>query len=67
MSAVGELIAFESGNMTMKEEVELFSKLLKSGMVWKLQGFYGRIANSFIENKILSKDGRIMRYPDDKE
>ena len=39
------LIAYESGELTPKGEVELFQDLIDSGMAWKLQGHYGRVAN----------------------
>lgn len=46
---VGQIIAFESGELTDDDTIELFQHLIDSGTVWSLQGSYGRTATALIE------------------
>lgn len=41
---VGQMIAWEEGELDHDEEVVLFQKLVDDGTVWSLQGTYGRHA-----------------------
>lgn len=43
------IMAFEAGELTGDEQVAGFQQLIDSGIVWKLQGFYGRTAQSLID------------------
>lgn len=45
---VGDIIAFESGDMSHEEIIALFQKLIDSGLAWQLQGRYGRTAQALI-------------------
>ena len=45
-----KLLQYEDGMLTFEETVELFQALINSGLVWQLQGFYGRQAMTFIKN-----------------
>lgn len=60
MPSVTDVIAFEEGEMTEDEAVEFIGGLVKSGMAWRLQGFYGRTANSMIEAGLISEDGDVL-------
>jgi len=42
--------------------LNLFSKLIKSGRAWTLQGHYGRTAKQIIELNLISKDGKITQH-----
>lgn len=55
-----ELMAYEDGELDTTEIVELFSKLVRSGMAWQLQGMYGRQAMSLINRGYLDKEGNIL-------
>ena len=56
------IIRFEcEDDFTGEEQIELFSYLLKTGMAWKLQGFYGRTATAMIEAGYLDKSGKILK------
>lgn len=57
---VGMIIEFEDGSLSDVDTIKLFSELIKSGMAWKLQGFYGRTAHSLIENGYLDEKGNIL-------
>lgn len=46
---VTAIIAFEQGEMEREDIVDLFQHLIDTGMVWQLQGFYGRTAKDLIE------------------
>lgn len=53
---VDEMMRYENGEMeNLPEEVALFQKLINSGIVWQLQGFYGRRAQQLIDMKVCSR------------
>ena len=58
---INEMIAFESGELSDEKTLKLFSKLIKSGLVWKLQGHYGRTADNLIKTGYLDRKGKILR------
>ena len=53
------MIRYESGELSDKEELNLFSQLIKSGRVWRLQGHYGRTATALINDLWLTPEGDI--------
>jgi hypothetical protein len=46
---VDRITAYEAGDLQGEETVELFQELIDSGLVWKVQGSYGRTAMDLIE------------------
>jgi hypothetical protein len=56
---VTEIMRFEEGELGIDETLGLFSSLIKSGIVWGLQGSYGRMARHLIDQGSLSEDGTI--------
>lgn len=62
---VGQIMAYESGELSNAEMLDLFSELIRSGTVWGLQGSYGRTANALIESAILTPLGEITQYGHD--
>lgn len=58
---VDMIIDYESGELPAENTMELFSGLVKSGMAWTLQGHYGRISQSLIDNGYLDKQGNILK------
>ena len=50
MDQVDKIMAFESGELDDEAIIELFQELIDSGLVWQLQGSYGRMARSLIED-----------------
>lgn len=56
---IGQIIAYESGELSFEDTIDLFSELVRSGMAWNLQGRYGRAAQRLIEAGVLDKSGEI--------
>ena len=44
-----KIINYEDGTMEEPEIVEFFQELIDSGLAWRLQGHYGRTAESLID------------------
>ena len=56
---INYIMGYECGDLNDKEILELFSHLIKNGVVWNLQGHYGRTANQLINNDYICKNGKI--------
>ena len=50
-----KIIAYEQDRLTPDEDVALFQELLDSGIVWDLQGHYGRMAHRMLEEELISE------------
>ena len=48
MNMTDKIIKYEKGEMQEHEMIEFFQELIDSGIVWTLQGHYGRVATSLI-------------------
>lgn len=57
MPDIDFIIRFESGEVTEEEVVENFQNMIDSGVVWQLQGFYGRTAAGLIEAGLCTAPG----------
>lgn len=55
---IGNLCAFESGDLDENETLDLFQKLVNTGMAWTLQGSYGRMAKHLIDQGLISDSPR---------
>lgn len=49
MDTIDKMMEYEMGNLEENEILEMFQELVDDGVVWKLQGHYGRMANRLIE------------------
>jgi len=49
-----KLMRFEAGDMDEAETIDFFQDLVNTGMAWKLQGYYGRIAAHLIDQGLVS-------------
>jgi len=58
---VDSIIDFETGALDDAGTLKLFSYLIKTGMAWTLQGFYGRTASGLIDGGYISKTGKILK------
>jgi hypothetical protein len=47
---VSQIMDYESGELSDEDTVSLFQRLIDSGMAWRLQGSYGRMAQALIES-----------------
>ena len=53
------MIAWGNGELDDAQTVQLFQALVDSGVVWKLQGCYGRMAERLIEEGKVSVNFRL--------
>ena len=51
---IDELIRYEAGELDEEELIDLFQRLVDSGLVWTLQGHYGRTAKQLIEAGVIN-------------
>jgi len=49
MDVTNAVIAYEQGELEEVEVLDLFQKLVDSGLAWQLQGSYGRMAAQLID------------------
>ena len=57
-----KIIEFETEGLSMGEATDLFVDLLNSGLAWKLQGFYGRMAQDFLDKGWIVKPSQTEPY-----
>lgn len=52
---VGRMMDFEQGELNEADTVVLFQKLMNSGLVWQLQGAYGRFAMQLLQRGLIKR------------
>ena len=55
MDTVGQLMAFENGEMNEEDVIALFQFLLDSGMIYSLQGSYQRVAQALLDKGLIEQ------------
>jgi len=59
---IGDMMDYESGTLSDLQTLELFAHLIKTGLVWNLQGSYGRSANALIGGDLITPEGVITDH-----
>ena len=49
MTLTEKLTAYEKGDLTEEQTVAFFQEMLDTGLVWELQGHYGRAAEYLLD------------------
>ena len=49
---IDDIIAFEQGDLSDFDTIKMFQSGINSGMVWQLQGCYGRNAKALLDTGI---------------
>lgn len=58
---VTKIVAYESGEMSDIEILDFFAEMIKSKLVWQLQGSYGRTAAELINAGLVDNEGKILK------
>ena len=66
MNTLDFIMDLESGQCTPTQVIDGFANLIKVGLAWKLQGFYGRTAQNLIEGGYISTDGDVLKYAEEQ-
>ena len=48
------IIEYEQGELNQHQTIQLFQELFDSGLVWNLQGHYGRLCYQLLEAGLIS-------------
>lgn len=57
MDLVTRIDAYEAGQLDDEQTIELFQEMIDSGLVWDLQGSYGRTAATLIRSGLCHSQG----------
>ena len=62
MNMTDKIIAYEADSMNDDEVIPFFQELIDTGMAWRLQGHYGRMAKRMIKAGLctLNKKNKIF-------
>lgn len=55
MSTLDAILLIEGGEASDAEIIEAFQVLVDDGIVWKLQGWYGRAASQMLDAGLLTR------------
>lgn len=56
---VDRIIAYEQGELSERDTLELFSYLIQTGQAWTLQGHYGRTARGLMDAGFIDAEGNV--------
>ena len=49
MTLTEKIVAYEKGDLTEQQTIAFFQEMLDTGLIWELQGHYGRAAEWLLE------------------
>lgn len=61
MDVVDLIMSFEQEKLSDQKILELFAELIRTKQCYSLQGSYGRMSDSLINNGYISSDGEILK------
>lgn len=50
---IDQILSYEKGELSTEKVIELFQYLLDTGIIWRLQGHYGRTATEMLKSRLL--------------
>ena len=57
---------FENGLLTQAESIELFSDLLKTGLIWNCNDIHIKLANYLVKQGFLDYEGNVLIKLEDR-
>ncbi len=54
---IDQIIRYENGELDEEQTIEMFQQLIDTGLVWQLQGSYGRTAMNLIDEGFCTNGG----------
>ena len=57
LPSIDKMTSYENGEMEEAEVIEFFQEMINSGVIWQLQGNYGRTAKMLIESGLCTPKG----------
>ena len=59
MSIIGQILAYENGDLDDRSTLVLFGNLIATGRAWRLHSSYGRTAAGLIRQGLIDQDGTV--------
>lgn len=57
-----KLFDYEAGQLSARDQLNLFAELIQTGLAWKLQGSYARMAAGWIDAGYITAEGHITDF-----
>ena len=54
----------EGEGASANEQMDAWAYIIKTGMAWTLQGWFGRTVNTLIKDGWISREGEVLNYPE---